>query len=48
MNGQPISDLKEKAYVLNKHFKSVFTKENLSNIPVAYQKRLFRNVSLTS
>jgi len=34
MNGQPISDSKVKANVLNKHFESVFTKENMSNIPI--------------
>jgi len=34
MNGQPLSDSKEKANVLNKHFDSVFTKENISNIPI--------------
>ena len=36
-NGLPISDSKEKANVLNKHFESVFTKENLSNVPVMNQ-----------
>jgi len=34
MNGQPISHSKEKANVLNKHFESVFTKKNMSNIPI--------------
>jgi len=34
MNGQPISDSKEKAGVLNKHFESVITKENMSKIPI--------------
>ena len=36
-NGLPISDSKEKANVLNKHFESVFTKQNLSNVPVLNQ-----------
>ena len=36
-NGLPISDSKEKANLLNKHFESVFTKENLSNVPVMNQ-----------
>jgi len=35
MNGQSISDSKQKANVLiNKHFESVFTKENMSNISI--------------
>ena len=37
VDGQPISDSKEKANVLNKYFESVFTKENLSNIPLMNQ-----------
>ena len=34
VNGQHISDTREKADVLNNYFESVFTKENLSNIPI--------------
>ena len=33
MNGQCISDTKSKATVLNNYFKSIFTKENLTQIP---------------
>ena len=37
VDGQPISDSKEKANVLNKYFESVFTKENLSDVPLMNQ-----------
>ena len=33
VDGQPISNSKDKANVLNNYFKSVFTRENLSTLP---------------